>query len=92
MSGGSGGVMGECVGEKAPWSMGRPVERREMAVGERTLGDDGWEWKADGILRGGSMGASVTVDPDRSAITTTTVWVVSQDGQQGVAKLSHMKQ
>ena len=72
VSGGSGGVVGECVGEKAPWSMGRPVERSEMAVGERSLGDDGCEWKADGILRGGSMGVSVTVDPDRSVIATHT--------------------
>ena len=36
-----GGDGGECEGEKAPCSMGRPVERSEMAVGERMVGEEG---------------------------------------------------
>ena len=65
------GDEGECVGEKAPCSMGRPVERSEMADGERSLGDEGCEWKAEGILSGGGIPTIAEVEADTAVIVAS---------------------
>lgn len=83
-----GGDMSECDGEKAPCSMGRPVERSEMAVGERMVGEDDWEWKAEGILRGGNIPTIVALDADIIDISTTGRRTESSNE----VEWSHMKQ